>query len=302
MALQSPCSGSRAKNRSSKLSSVLFPATAALALALPACGGETDSSGIATLVDATAISETVPESAEEETVSTTTSTSEISEAAKETRTTETTIKTAEDAATVDDLPAESDTQSGPVEPDQHDADAGLEQANEALSDEERLLRFADCMRSNGVDFPDPVIEADGTVRFGIRPGAVEPRDRSRDTNLPAAGEACANLLRGVTFGTASNSFETIELQDSLLEFARCMRDNGLDVGDPDLRHFGPGEGGDDGRSGGPVIQVWDLSGDGSNSPNSGPFGGLDFRDPDVAAALEECQTGQFGVGGPRSNS
>ena len=60
-----------------------------------------------------------------------------------------------------------------------------------------------------------------------------------------------------------------ELQDALLGFAQCMRDNGVDMGDPDLRGFGPG-GDEDGQPG-------------------GPFGGIDLDDPDVGAAFEVCQ-------------
>ncbi|MYG99082.1 MAG: hypothetical protein F4144_06410, partial [Acidimicrobiaceae bacterium] len=32
---------------------------------------------------------------------------------------------------------------------------------ENMTDEESLLAFAECMRDNGVEFPDPVVEADG---------------------------------------------------------------------------------------------------------------------------------------------
>ena len=298
MAPRSPCSESRAKYRLVRLSSVLLPAAAVLALALPACSGETGANGLATLVDATTAAETVPESDEEKTVGNTTSTSETTEVATETTTgsttattAEMTIETAEEVAAVDDRPAVMVAQPAPVEPGRHDGDARLEEADEDLSDEERLFRFADCMRSNGVDFPDPVVEADGTVRFGFRPGTgsvVESQDLRSDLDLlPAAREACASLLQGLSFGAGSNDVEAaeLELQDSLLEFARCMRDHGLDVGDPDLGNFGPGAAGDDSGPGSPVIRMWELS-------------GIDFGDPDAAAALEVCRE-QVNFGGPR---
>ena len=156
---------------------------------------------------------------------------------------------------------------------------------EDLSDEERLLAFAGCMRENGVDFPDPVVEADGTVTFGFRPGGGAGggdqglQDVGRDPDLPAAQEACGDLLEGLAFGPGQGGFDLIELQDTLLEFAQCMRDNGVDMGDPDLSRFGPG-GNDDDQPG-------------------GPFGAIDVNDPDFAAAFEVCQQQLPQAGGAR---
>ena len=161
---------------------------------------------------------------------------------------------------------------------------------EAAGNEERLLRFADCMREHGVDFPDPVVEADGSVRFGFRPGtggAGEAQELGRDPDLLAAREACEDLLEGLSFGPGSGDFDITESQDTLLEFARCMRANGVDMGDPDLSSFGPG-------------------GD-NDGPGGGPFGGaIDLQDADVVAALEVCQEeiniGRFARGGRGANS
>ena len=139
------------------------------------------------------------------------------------------------------------------------------------TDEERLLEFAECMREHGVDFPDPVVESDGTVTFGLRPGlgaAQGAAEIGRDPDLPAARAACQGLLEGLAFGPGGN-FDQTEFQDTPLEFAQCMRDNGVDMGDPDLRGFGPG-GDEDGQPG-------------------GPFGAIDLDDPDVGAAFEVCQ-------------
>ncbi len=152
----------------------------------------------------------------------------------------------------------------PVSPDEsHD-----------LTEEERLLEFARCMRDNGVDFPDPVVEADGTIAFGRRPGGgagaqdVEGLQAiGRDPNLPAARAACNEIIEGLALGPGAQNFDElrIELMDRLLEFAQCMRDHGVDVADPDPNAFSPGGGG--GR----------------------PFGGLDLDDADVSAAFEVCQ-------------
>lgn len=152
----------------------------------------------------------------------------------------------------------------PVSPDESDD----------LTEEERLLEFAQCMRDNGVDFPDPVVEADGTIAFGLRPGrGAGPQDGEglqdigRDPNLPAARAACNEIIEGLALGPGAQNFDElrIELMDRLLEFAQCMRDHGVDVADPDPSAFSPGGGG--GR----------------------PFGRLDLDDADVSAAFEVCQ-------------
>lgn len=305
----------------SKLRTYLLPTAATLTLILAACGGGGDSSGLATLADVEPEAEAVPESGEmatagivgsppettEDTTATTTETAPESADSTAAATVETTPESADstspattgtapdtaDAATTisttvgDGEPGYDPPATTTTQPESSATGAGSGQ--EDLTDEERLLEFADCMRTHGVDFPDPVVEADGTVRFGFRPGAGgagELQELGRDPDLPEARAACEGLLQGLSFGPGSGNLNLTELQDTLLEFAQCMRDNGVDMGDPDLSAFGPG-----GRS---------------DNPGGNPLGDIDFRDPDVAAALEVCQEqvnlGRFGRGGPRSNS
>lgn len=153
-----------------------------------------------------------------------------------------------------------------------DADAAAD-----LTDEERLLEFAACMRDNSVDFPDPVVEADGTIAFGRRPGqggggqsGDNLENIGRDPDLPAARTACQPLIEGLALGPGGQNFDELQVEraDQLLAFAQCMRDNGVDVGDPDVSAFGPGGGGD--------------------GPGNRPFGELDFDDPQVSNADEIC--------------
>ena len=157
------------------------------------------------------------------------------------------------------------------------SDGGLQQTVEdaagSADDEQALLAFAACMRDNGVeDFPDPVLNADGSVEFtgsGQDPFAGVDNDTAE-----AAVNACIGELEGVAFAPGGADFDLNEIQDALVEFAACMRDNGIDFDDPDLSNaFGDGE-------------------------VANPFGELDLSDPDVVAAIEECQdvfTG-FGLG------
>lgn len=141
----------------------------------------------------------------------------------------------------------------------------IENAAADVTDEEALLAFGACMRDNGVtDFPDPVLNADGSVDFGATPGEDPFADVTEEV-AEAAVSACIGELEGVAFGPGGVEFDLNEIEDRFVEFAACMRDNGVDIDDPDFSNLAPG-------------------GDGLN-----PFAGVDFEDPDVQAALEACQ-------------
>ena len=148
--------------------------------------------------------------------------------------------------------------------------------------EEALLDFAQCMRDNGVpDFPDPEMDSQGNVRpFGGReaPGEL---GADRET-VDAAFEVCGEIVSGL-IQNAFRSIDQTEFQDDFLEFAQCMREEGIDLPDPDFSGgFGPGLG-------------------------RGLFGDMDPEDPAFQEAAEKCQSvfeGSFGfgLGGPGRNN
>ncbi|MXV85927.1 MAG: hypothetical protein F4117_12220 [Acidimicrobiales bacterium] len=236
-----------------------------MALMTAACGGD-DSSGLATLqgVTTTAPDETLTAAGAEEP----TSGAGVARDNEETATSAAVGDTGTGDTGTDDTAA--DQSAAAATGDGDTASAG---ENDDLSDEERLLEFAQCMRDNGVEFPDPVVEADGTVAFGLRPGSgADAQDAEglqaigRDPDLPAAQAACREIIEGLALGPGGQNFDELQIEqmDRQLEFAQCMRDEGVDVSDPDPNAFGPGSGG--GR----------------------PFGGLDFDDADVSAAFDVC--------------
>ncbi len=157
-----------------------------------------------------------------------------------------------------------------------------------LTDEEALIAFAACMRANGVeDFEDPTIESDGSVGFGFGPqGGGDERpfgDVDRET-VRTAFEACSDELGGLAIGPGGSDFDQGSFEDTFVEFAACMRENGVQMDDPDFSNFGPGQGG----------------GPGDGNGGGGPFGDIDPNDPNVQAALSACQDIFGGVlpGGP----
>ena len=88
------------------------------------------------------------------------------------------------------------------------------------------MKFAECMRSNGVsEFPDPGASGKFTID-GIANGS------SLDTNTPAftqAISACKNLEPAGFTGSKRST----QQQQAALKFAQCIRDNGVtDFPDP----------------------------------------------------------------------
>lgn len=144
-------------------------------------------------------------------------------------------------------------------------------SGDALTDEEALLAFAACMRDVGVDVEDPTVDADGNLRPGGLRGAA-PGGEQGGLDREAAGEAfqtCRELLDGVAIGFGRQ--DRIEIEDRLLAFASCMRDNNVDIPDPDFAS-GPGA--------------------------RGPLGEIDPDDPAFVTALEACEDLLPGFGAP----
>lgn len=136
------------------------------------------------------------------------------------------------------------------------------------SPQDILVEFTGCMRDQGVDVPDPTFDENGQPQF--QPGgagAIDPQD----PNVQAAFEACQPILEGIQNQFTPEAQEA--LQEAALEYAACMRENGVDVPDPD------------------------FSGGGGGGPG-GPFGNVDQDDPDFEAANEICQAAFEGIEGP----
>ena len=157
----------------------------------------------------------------------------------------------------------------------NDSAAGPDVTVDDVDPEEAMLALTQCLREQGVDIEDPTVDAEGNPQLS-RPnfGDGGPTDGFRD-----AMQSCQSEIEGVTLGRGRS--DLTEVQDELLEFAACVRDNGYDMPDPDLTAFGsPGQGSGPGQGG-------------------GIFGELDFEDPSFQSALEACEDilAGFGPGG-----
>jgi hypothetical protein len=98
--------------------------------------------------------------------------------------------------------------------------------NEKTTNRKKAVRFAECMRENGVrEFPDP--DASGGLTIdGVLNGS------SLDSSTPAWKKAIA-ACRDLQPPGFTGHKRSAEQQEAALEFAQCMRDNGIkDFPDP----------------------------------------------------------------------
>jgi hypothetical protein len=144
--------------------------------------------------------------------------------------------------------------------------------NAPESKDAKGIKWAQCMRDNGVAMEDPTVDADGNLQF-------QPPSGGQTANMSTAFEACQALSEGLDLGGSAAQQETFS--DALLAFTTCLRGEGLDVGDMDL-NAGPGNGE------GPQP--------GENPPAAGSdeffellIPGLDLKDPKATPALAKCK-------------
>jgi hypothetical protein len=144
-----------------------------------------------------------------------------------------------------------------------DSDAGGSTATSGSGSDDQAVQYSECMRENGVpNFPDPE-----NGRLTLRAGP----DSGIDPNSPefqAAQEACQDLApQGGPGGGAANP----QLEEQVLEYAKCMRENGVpDFPDPQV------------SGGGVRMQL----------PQ-----GVDANSPQFQQAQQACQDMLAGLGG-----
>ena len=107
--------------------------------------------------------------------------------------------------------------------------------------EAAMLAFTQCLRDQGIDVDDPTMDADGNMQ--LPPINIEVPDVVTDPDeLPDMSEfedmiaPCEEHLEGVV--STFSSADTTEIEDMLLAYAECMRDNGVDMPDPDFSSSG----------------------------------------------------------------
>ena len=98
--------------------------------------------------------------------------------------------------------------------------------------EEGVLDFAQCMREEGINFPDPTFDIDGNPQF-------DNLEIENEEEFESAFENCEDILRNALPEQFDLDPEVeAALVDASLEFSQCMRDQGIDFPDPKPGEFG----------------------------------------------------------------
>ena len=189
-----------------------------------------------------------------------------------------------------------------MECESSESDQGVASLNQALAmpvvqndnevslqptDEEITTEFTSCMRDQGFSVADPELNADGTIniekiRTEIRSNVVASVGNNNNTErIQGAFRDCLPILQNATFAQPREEEDIIVLQDRLLEMAQCLRDDGLDVPDPDF-------------SGGIRSGMMSM------------LGGVNIQNAKVQQSLTLCREIVFNnppgnINGPRSN-
>ncbi len=110
-----------------------------------------------------------------------------------------------------------------------DPDAAASQAPaEQVDGEDAILEFVACLRENGLDIPDPQFGPEGP-RFSD-PTVMASID-FRSSEFLDAMDACQRYLEALQ--PEMDAEQRAEQNEQLLEFAECMRREGIDFPDPD---------------------------------------------------------------------
>ena len=93
-----------------------------------------------------------------------------------------------------------------------------------------MVDFARCMREHGVDVADPQTSGGGAGGGGVM---IEIGDGIDPEEMEAAQEACQPLMADAIGDFEPPDPEELErMQEQMLEFAKCMREHGVDFPDP----------------------------------------------------------------------
>jgi hypothetical protein len=104
---------------------------------------------------------------------------------------------------------------------------GSSGGNKNATNRDRAMKFAECMRDNGVsEFPDPDASEGLTIDGVVNGSSLDPSSAAWQNAIAA----CEDLQPP---GFTGDGEVTAEEQETRLEFAQCMRENGVeDFPDP----------------------------------------------------------------------
>jgi hypothetical protein len=145
------------------------------------------------------------------------------------------------------------------------------EANQRAKFEVAAAKFQSCMKEHGVEINAQVGQDGGMmVRAHAEPGSASSPDSAK---FQEANKACEKILADARPQGAERDQDDGQFQKNALAFAKCMRDNGVDMPDPQF------------ESGGRVKMT---------------MGKIDPKNPKFEAADKKCRAANPGAvpGGP----
>jgi hypothetical protein len=145
------------------------------------------------------------------------------------------------------------------------AETGSSGGNNNAATHEQAVKFAKCMRDNGVkEFPDPDASGELTIDGIVNGSSLDPESAA----FKQAISACKDLQPPGFMGRKRSAQE----QENALKFAQCVRDNGVkDFPDP--------------VNGEPLVDT-------NRIPSSATEGGMSI----LHAAMQKCRDFAAGAG------
>jgi hypothetical protein len=129
------------------------------------------------------------------------------------------------------------------------------------------LEYAQCMRKNGVDMPDPQFDGGGIMQRG-------PDEKTPRATLEKAEAACKEISDAMKPSEPPSEEEQKAMKEAALAHAQCMRDHGIEkFPDPT------------------------FSADGGMQVRIDKRSGVDPEDPDFQKAQEACRDEMPQLGG-----
>jgi hypothetical protein len=103
-------------------------------------------------------------------------------------------------------------------------------------DEAAMMALTECLREQGIEAYDPVVDAEGNVQKPQLAEGVDPKGE----DVWAAWEMCAEHLEGITFEKERvDMSEQVDRLDQFLALATCLRDKGYTGSEPAAYRRGP---------------------------------------------------------------
>jgi hypothetical protein len=140
------------------------------------------------------------------------------------------------------------------------------------------LKYAKCMRDHGIDMPDPQRVGSGGIKQTMKGGPSV-----NTAKVQAAQKDCQKYMEAGG-GRAVSAADKAKIQNAMLDYAKCMRDHGVDMPDPKFNNSG----------GGVTFQL------GGPGKKGGTTGGPNPESPAFKKADEAChgKLADLGKGGP----